>query len=100
MIYLFHQELLTVEGSKETLFDSLPVNRHPQDVRGALQKSNVILRKFSLRTAIDLQDPEGRIIALKNHIHRTPDTVLDEKLWRSKALFVFQMIGNDGLPCT
>ena len=48
MIYLFHQELLTVEGIKETLFDSLPVYRHPQDVRSALQKSNVIFRKFSL----------------------------------------------------
>ncbi|MGA7389619.1 MAG: hypothetical protein WBW99_17060 [Pseudolabrys sp.] len=70
---------------------------HPEDVRGTLQKCDVIFAELAFGSTVDFEHAEGRAITLQNHIHRTPNSVFYEQLGGPKSLLVFEMIGNYGL---
>ncbi|MGC2823051.1 MAG: hypothetical protein WA322_02230, partial [Pseudolabrys sp.] len=63
----------------------LLLDGHAEDVRGTLQKCNVMLAELAFGSAVDFEHAEGRAITLQNHIHRTPNSVFYEQLGGTKS---------------
>ena len=75
----------------------IPLDGHAQDVRRALQKSQILFDELAIGTAVDLEDAERLAVALQDHVHCAPNAVALKQLRRPEPLFIFQMIGDDGL---
>ena len=76
----------------------LLLDSHAEDVRGTLQKCDVMLAEFAFGSAVDFEHTEWRAITLQYDIHRTTNAVFYEQLGSTKSLLVFEMIGITGLP--
>ena len=76
---------------------ALPVNGHAENVGGALQEGNVVGGEFALGAAVDFKHAIRLAVALQNHVHGAADAVLEQELGGAEALFVFEVIGDDGL---
>ena len=53
-----------------------------------------MLDKLIIRPAVDLQHAERSAIALQDNVHGAVNAMSDQKLGRSEALLVFQVIGD------
>ena len=87
--------LMTIKCGLQFALILLLLDRHPEDVCGALQKRYVVFAKLAFGFAVDFQHAEWRAVALENDIHGTANAVLDQEFGRAKALFDIQMVRND-----
>ena len=74
----------------------LALDRHPQNVRRAPQKCEIMLDELAFGSAADLEHAEGPAISLQDDVHGAANAMSDENLGGSKALLDFEMIGDDG----
>jgi hypothetical protein len=80
----------------------LALDRHPENVGGALKEREIILDELIARSAVDLENPERPTIALQDNVHGATNAMSDENLGRSETLLDFEMIGDHwsaGLQC-
>src|ERR1700690_939422 len=94
MIHLLDEKLLALQGRLEMALVPLTLDRHPQDIGGALQESEIMLDELILRSAVDLEHAERLPIPLQDNVHGAVNAVSEQDLGRSEALFVFEMIGD------
>jgi hypothetical protein len=94
MRYFLEKNLMVVECGLKLTLVPLPFDSHTQNVCGTLKEGDVVLTEFSLRATVDLQHPVRRAVALKNYVHCASNAVLNKQFWRSKSLFIFEVIGN------
>jgi hypothetical protein len=73
----------------------LALDRHAQDVGGALQKCEVMGCELVLRLAVDLKDTERPAVALEDYIDGTVNAVADEKIGGAKPLLIFQELADE-----
>src|ERR1700738_1420831 len=92
VIDLLEQNLVAIKCCLEMAFVPLPLDGHSEDIGRSLQERDVVLAELAVRSAIDLQYPEGRTVALQDDVHGTANAVLDEKLWSSEPFLVFKVI--------
>src|SRR6202790_3177998 len=89
---------MTVQCSLQFALVLLLLNRHTEDIRSTLQESDVMLAELTFRSAVDFEHSKWQAIALQNDIHGTADSMFDEQFRSSKSFFIFEMVGNHGLP--
>ena len=97
VVHLFQQNLVADERGLEAALVSLAFDRHAEDIGCALQKGDVLRHELVVRPAVDLQHAERLAVTLQDDIHGAADAMLHEQVGRPEALFVFEMIGDDGL---
>jgi hypothetical protein len=73
----FPVELLTIDRLAEISFHALSFDRHAQNVGNALQKHDITSGKFAFRLTVHLEHTIGSTVALKDHVHGTPNTMLN-----------------------
>src|ERR1700678_989904 len=95
MIHLLDEKLLALQRRLEMALMPLTLDRHPQDIGGALQESEIMLDELILRSAVDLEHTERLPIPLQDDVHGAVDAVFEQKLGRSEPLLVFEMVGDD-----
>ncbi len=97
VVHLLQQNLLAQERRLEAALVALAFDRHAENVGGALEKGDVLRHELVVRLAVDLQHAEGLAVTLQDDVHGAADAMLHEQVGRSEALFLFEMIGDDGL---
>jgi len=78
VIDLLEQDFMTIKCGLQFALILLLLNRHPEDVCGTLQKSDVVFAKLAFGFAVDFQHAEWRAVALENDIHGTANAVLNQ----------------------
>ena len=94
MVHLLDEKLLALQRRLQIALVPLALDRHPQDVGGALQEREIMLDELIFRSAVDLQHAERPAISLQDNVHGAMNAVSDQNLGRSEALFVFEMVGD------
>src|SRR6202042_2660043 len=94
MIHLLDEKLLALQRRIEITLMPLTLDRHPQDIRGALEEREIMLDKLIFRSAVDLQYSEGLPVPLQDNVHGAVNAVFEQKLGRSEPLLVVKMIGD------
>src|SRR6185437_11494885 len=97
VVDFFEQHLMTIERGLQLALILLLLDRHAENIRGALQERNILLAELALGPAVYFQHAEGRAVALQAHVHGAVDAVHDQQFRGAEPLFVFKMIGNDRL---
>ena len=97
VVYLLEQHLVAAERSLEVVLVAFTLDRHAQDVGGALQECEIVLDELIFRPAVDLEHPERPAVALQDDVHRPVDAVLTQHLGRAEALLVLEVVGDDRL---
>src|ERR1700733_2179354 len=97
MVDFLKQDLMTIERGLKFALILLLLDRHPKDVCGALQKSDVVLTKLAFGFAVDFQDAERRAVALKNDVHRSANPVFNKQVRCPETLLNFEVVRNHGL---
>src|SRR6185312_7799232 len=88
---------MAFEGGLQLALILLLLDGHAENVRGTLQKCNVMLTELTFGSTVDFKYAEWRAITLQNHIHRAANTVFYQQFGGTKSLLIFEMIGNYGL---
>ena len=88
---------MTIKRSLQLALILLLLDRHPEDVCGTLQKSDVVFAKLASGFAVDFQYAEWRAVALENDVHGAVNAVLDQQVRCPKALLMFEVVGNNRL---
>src|SRR5271165_7619271 len=88
---------MTVQCSLQFALVLLLLNRHTEDIRSTLQKSDVMLAELTFRSAVDFKHSKWQAIALQDDIHGTADSVFDQQFRSSESFFIFEVVGNYGL---
>ena len=97
VVDFLEQDLMTVERGLQFALVLLLLDRHAEDVRGALQKCDVVLAELAFGSAVDFEHAERRAVALQNDVHRAANAVFNEQFGGTKPLLIFEMVGNNGL---
>ena len=97
MVDLFQQNLVALERLLQLALILLPLDRHAENIRGALQERDVVFGKLAFEAAVDFKHAKRFAVALQNDIHGAANAVLDQQFRRAKPLFVFEMIRNHRL---
>jgi hypothetical protein len=97
VIDLLEQDFMTIKCGLQFALILLLLNRHPEDVCGTLQKSDVVFAKLTFGFAVHFQYTEWRAVALENDIHRTANAVLNQQVRCPKALLIFEVVRNNRL---
>ena len=74
--HLLQQHLMAFQRRLEVARVALALDRHAEDVGGALQESEIVLDELVLRAAVDLEHPERPAVALQDDVHGAVDAVL------------------------
>src|ERR1700752_3099637 len=88
---------MTVQCSLQLSLILLLFDRHTENIRSTLQKSDVMLAELSFRSAVDFEHSKWQTVALQNDIHGTADFACAKQFRGSKSFFISEMIGNHGL---
>ena len=96
MVDFLDQHMLVLECGLEVLLVALPLDGHADEIGRSLQESDVLLRKITLRSAVDLQHAKWCAVALQDHVDGTAHAMDGEQIGRPKALLVFELVGDDG----
>jgi hypothetical protein len=94
--HLLQQHLMAFQRRLEVARAVLALDRHAENVGGALQESDVLLDELLLRAAVDLSTPNGR----PSRCRMTYDEVDARAALASRgaeALLVLEMVGDHGL---
>src|SRR6266436_8102092 len=94
------QDFVAAEGRLQIALETLPLDRHAENIRSPLKECQVALGELALRAAVDLQHAEGGIVALQDDVDRPMDTVFQQQLRNPETIFAAQMVGNDRLAGT
>src|ERR1700689_1911435 len=94
MIHLLDEKLLALQRRLQIALVPFTLDRHAQDIGGALEEREIMLDELILRSAVDFEHPEGLAIPLQDNVHGAVNAVFDQKLGRSEPLLVFEMIGD------
>src|SRR6202042_2406900 len=97
MVDFLKQDLMTIERGLKFALILLLLDRHSEDVGGALQKSDVVLAKLAFGFAVDFQDAERRAVALENDVHRPANAMLNKQVRCPETLLIFEVVRNNGL---
>ena len=76
VVHLLEQKLMARQRGLETALVAFALDRHAQNVGGALQEGEVVLDELVLRPAVDLQHAERLAVALQDDVHGAADAVL------------------------
>src|SRR5271165_3186108 len=79
MIDLFDQHLLVFERRLQTSLVALALDRHAQNIRRALQESDIVFAELALGPTVHLEHSVGRPIALEDDVYGAPDAVRGEE---------------------
>jgi hypothetical protein len=82
MVDLLNQRVSLGKRLVQPAFVALALDRHADDIRGALQKGDVMLSEFTFRTAVYFENTVGTLLALQNHVDGTTHTVVRQQFWR------------------
>ncbi len=94
MVHLLDEKLLALQRRLQMALMPLTLDRHPQDIGGALEEREIMLDELILRSAVDLQHAERLAIPLQDDVHGAVNAVFEQKLRCSEPLLVFEMIGD------
>src|ERR1700693_5083283 len=94
MVHLLEQELLALQRGRQTALMPLTLDRHPQDIGGALEEREIMLDELVLRSAVDLEHAVRLSIPLQGNVHGAVNAVSDQNFGRPEALLVLEMIGD------
>src|ERR1700689_3907822 len=94
MIHLLDEELLALQRRLQIALVPLTLDRHPQDIGGALEEREIMLDELILRSAVDLEHAERLAIPVQDNVHGAVYAVSDQKLGGSETLLILEMIGN------
>src|ERR1700760_4643582 len=97
MIHLLDEKLLALQSRLQMTLVTFTLDRHPQNIGGALEKREVMLDEVVIGSAVDLQHPERSTVSLQNNVHCAVDSVSDQNLGRPEALFGVEVIGDHRL---
>ena len=88
---------MAVERELQLALVLLLLDRHAENVGGALQEGDVVFAELAFGAAVDLKHAERRTVALQDDVHGAADAVLDQQFGGPEALLVFEMVRDDRL---
>ncbi len=94
MVHLLDEKLLALQRRLQIALVPFTLDRHPQDIGGALEEREIMLDEVIIGSAVDLQHTERPTIALQDNVHCAANAMSDQNLGRSEAFLVFEMIGD------
>jgi hypothetical protein len=86
------QDLMTIKRGLKLTLIMLLLDRHSEDVCGALQKGDVVLAKLAFGFAVYFQHAERRAVALQNNVHGAANAMLKKQFRGSKSLLIFEVV--------
>ena len=92
MVDLLQQDLALLDRGPQAGLDPLALDRHAQQVGGALQERDVVLVELAVGLAVDLEHAERLPVTLKDHVHCPPDAISGQQLRRAEPVLVLEVV--------